>query len=144
MLQRRYCLPQIKWIMAMKKYLEVDQRPFIRSMQKRQPLPTMLVEVWLLQSWALKGHMWTQVPFKFFSSMNPFKKDHETQKVFLKDVMLFIIKGLLPWRLLNQFRSMGWRINHVHKWSFHPWIFLWKKGCLHWCRRPWLNMCNLH
>jgi len=43
--------------MAMKKYLEVDQRPSIRSMQKRQPLPTMLAEVWLLQSWALKGHM---------------------------------------------------------------------------------------
>jgi hypothetical protein len=42
--------------MAMKKYLEIDQRPSI-SMQKRQPLPTMIVEVWLLKSWALKGCM---------------------------------------------------------------------------------------
>ncbi len=76
---------------------------------------------------ALKGRMWTQVPFKFFPLWIFLKRTMKHKKVFWKDVMLFIIKGFLPWGLLNQFGCIGWRINHVHKWSFHPWIFLWVK-----------------
>jgi hypothetical protein len=70
-------------------------------MQKRQPLPTMIVEVWLLKSWALKGCMWTQVPFKFFSSMNPFKKDHETQKVFFERCDVIYNQGIFTLRIIE-------------------------------------------
>jgi hypothetical protein len=37
----------------------------------------------------------------FFSSTNQFKKDNETQVCFLEDVMLFVIKGYLPMKIVE-------------------------------------------
>ncbi len=34
--------------------------------------------------------------FGFFSSTNQFRKDNDTHVVFLKDVMLYVIKGFFP------------------------------------------------
>jgi hypothetical protein len=41
------------------------------------------------------------VIFGFFSSTNHFKKDHETQLVFLKDLVLYVIKDFLPMKIIK-------------------------------------------
>ncbi len=48
---------------------------------------------------------WQQVApssiLDFFSSLNLFLKDHDMQKRFLQNVMLFVIKGFLPLRTME-------------------------------------------
>jgi hypothetical protein len=39
--------------------------------------------------------------FGYFFKFNPFLENHETQKWFLDDVMLFVIKGFLPLRAME-------------------------------------------
>jgi hypothetical protein len=38
---------------------------------------------------------------RFFVIFNQFKKDHETQMGFLEDVMLFVIKGFWPTKIME-------------------------------------------
>ncbi len=39
----------------------------------------------------------------FFSFSNPFLEDHETDKRFFVDIMLFVIKGFLPLKVVEFF-----------------------------------------
>ncbi len=58
-----------------------------------------ITEAILIVNQQQNDKMLIQVPsWDFFTSSNPFSKNHDSQKRFLQDVMLFVIKGFLPLR----------------------------------------------
>jgi len=48
-----------------------------------------------------RAHATPFVIFRFFSSINQFKKDDETQVGLLEDLMFFVFKGYLPMRTIE-------------------------------------------
>lgn len=104
----------------------------------------MLLKVHMFKSWPQKGHNINPNDISmFFSSTNPFKKYHETQKIFLEDIILFVIKGFLSLMIVESI----WL--HMLTYILCPWVLFpsrkifAKEVLFALVQKPWLNMCNM-
>jgi hypothetical protein len=57
--------------------------------------------------------------------------------------MIFVIKGCLPWKLLNPFSSKDLHIGYPQWWFSLIGSFWWMKLYLYWSERLWLHMCSV-
>jgi len=57
--------------------------------------------------------------------------------------MIFVIKGCLPWKLLNPFSSKDLHIGYPQWWFSLIGSFWWMKLYLYWLERLWLHMCSV-
>jgi len=74
-----------------------------------------------------RAHVYPFAISSFFSFVSKFKKDDAIQVVFLEDLMLFVIKGLMLMRIVDSFGFKGWCIGYDLKFYSHPIIVLLKK-----------------
>lgn len=90
MLQRPHTYNKAHGISAMTKHVELNHVSLLKSFKEIQHACPQIIRNWKLTTkWE---NMSPSSIFGFFSSSNSFPKDHETQKRFLEDVMLFVIK----------------------------------------------------
>jgi hypothetical protein len=81
--------------------------------------------------------------FKYFFKFNPFLENHETQKWFLDDVMLFVINGFLSLRAME----CVWLQNLV-LWLCYPTMSfpskrIFTKKVIHALNKTFIELCNL-
>jgi len=82
-------------ITSMKKHVDLEDNTLIKMFCQKQSDVVAIISL-SHEPTKKQMHVIISAIFGFFSFINQFKKDNETQVCFLEDVMLFVIKVICP------------------------------------------------
>jgi hypothetical protein len=86
----------------MKKRVEIDHFAFMKRLAEYPCCIIVELGLPLIKMPVRKGYIFLHMKsFGFFLTSSKFKKDDPTQMGFLDDLMLLVVKGLLPTRIVK-------------------------------------------